>query len=430
MNRTIRIFGIAAVCLLLLTGCGPAEGAAEPAAFAEPMYDWDKSSGEKLVVWGAEPDLDRIYIRKAFDRYCELTGNELSVIQMPKEEFGKRMEEAFLGDGEKPDVIFSYGGENIAPYIPEESFYDFSDAVWVNDLTDNSINQTIYGGKVIGLPFWEASVSGTLYNRKIFAKYGLEVPETQKEFLALCKTLLSKGITPLYMPGKEISMLLYQFPLDTLIKDAPVLEALNNGSLTYAELEGMVEVVEWYRHMAQSGYLGETYLTDDWNGMNAAMVGGEYAMMLCWDTWLYTDFQGKAENFGLMPAFVGVPEEGTFEGPNLGLFLVNRQSGKLESALNFITFLADPYNYNIAFEGVYTAPVFKNQVKSIATPQYVEAERLIDRLYHDSTAWLRIKGFSQMDAACIVEYMSAENGGTAKECLQKMDALRKKRLEQ
>lgn len=436
MKKKFMIFAIFcfAATGLLTAGCGqknPAEeGIVAEEAFSEPQYDWGKSTGETLTVWGIYPDLERSYIKKAFERYRELTGNELEIVQIPKEEFEQRMTDALEGKIEKSDILLSYGGTNVEAFQPEENFYDFTEAVWADDLTDTSVNQTIVNGKIIGLPHWEASIAGTLYNKEIFDKYNLTVPRTQKEFMDTCKVLLENGITPVYLPGKEISMLLYQFPLDAIVEDTDVLNGLNDGSLGYADIPQMKQVVEWYKTMAENGYLGSSYQTNDWDGMNEAMESGRYAMMLCWDTWLYTDFDGDASRFGLMPAFVGVPDSGTFEGPNLGLFLVNKNSPKLEAALNFITFLADPYNYNAAFEGIYTAPVFKNQVASISTPQYLEAEHLIEEHYRDSSAWLRIRGFSQMDASCILEFMEAGGRESAEECLTKMDSLRSTRLEQ
>lgn len=396
--------------------------------FASPQYDWEQGEGDPLVLWGRTPDLERSYITRAFDRYRELTGNELEVVLIPQNEFEEKLGQALeQGDG-APDIIFSYGGTNIDQFDPDENFYDLTKEPWVDDLTDTSINQTIYNGRVIGLPHWEASISGTIYNKKLFEKYDLEIPTTQEEFMEVCDVLYANGITPLYLPCKEVTMLLYQFPLDCLVEDAEILKQLNDGSLSYADIPEMEEIVSWYKTMALKGYLGESYMDNGWDGMDDAMSSGKYAMLLCWDTWLHTDFQGNPDDFGLMPAFMGIPETGTFEGPNLGLFIVNQRSSELDSALNFIRFLADPYNYNVAFEGIYTAPVFKNQVKSISTPQYQEAERLIERNFRDSTAWLRIRGFSQMDASAILEYMDPEGNMTASECLQKMDLLRNERL--
>lgn len=295
-------------------------------------------------------------------------------------------------------------------------------------MTEVSINQAIYHGKIIGLPHWEASVSGTLYNKEIFQRLGLNPPRTQDEFFKVCEELQKNGVTPFYLPAASPTMLLYQFPLDTLVEKGDVLDRINSGELGYDDMPGMKAVVQWYRTMAERGYLGGNYIYNDWDGMSGALAGGQYAMMLCWDTWLYTDFQGDASLFGLMPAFVGVPEEGTFEGPNLSLMLVNRHGAQVDAAVDFITFMADPYNYNVAFEGIYTAPVFKQQIAGISTPQYVESERWIEENYRDSVSWLRIRGFSQSDAACILNYMLGQPGYTAEQCLADMDALRLQRI--
>jgi raffinose/stachyose/melibiose transport system substrate-binding protein len=51
-------------------------------------------------------------------------------------------------------------------------------------------------GKMFAVPF--AAVShGIYYNKTIFAKEGLAVPQTWEQFLALCETLKGKGYTPL-----------------------------------------------------------------------------------------------------------------------------------------------------------------------------------------------------------------------------------------
>lgn len=423
---------VIAALLFAFAGCRQAaEPKTKPSAatvFTEPQYTWGEITGRTLTVWGRDMDLNRPYMIRAFQRYEELTGNVVEVEAFTPEEFESTAAQGLKQGAEGPDLLLSFGGVNIDAFDPDENLYDFSDAQWVDDLTEVSIDQTVYHGKIIGLPHWEASISGTLYNKELFARLNLEPPRTQTEFMETCEKLLQNGVTPLYLPGAAPTMLLYQFPLDVLIEGYGTLEQLNAGTLGYADLPGMETVAKWYRTMAEKGYLGPNYLQNDWNGMSDALESGEYAMMLCWDTWLYTDFTGDPSRFGLMPAFLGVPEEGTFEGPNLSLLLVNRHGKQVDAALDFITFLADPYNYNAAFEGIYTAPVFKQQMAGISTPQYVEAERWIEKNYRGSTAWLRIRGFSQSDAVCLLEYMQGRAGYTVQDCLRDMDMLRQSRL--
>lgn len=420
---------VLAAVLLYVTGCSRSSSVETqaPAAFKEPVYEWGTVSGRTISVWGRETDLNRGYIVRALKRYEEMTGNTVKTVAVLPEELEEKGAEALQNEDSGLDLLLYFGGTNLDAFDPDNNFYDFSDAPWVYDLTDVSINQAIYHGKVIGLPHWEASVSGTLYNKKIFQKLGIELPQTQEDFLRVCEMLKQNGVIPLYIPGASPTMLLYQFPLDTIVKKDDILRDLNQGRLNYADIPKMHTVVEWFCTMAVRGYLGEDYMRNDWNGMSDALSSGKYAMMLCWDTWLYTDFTGNAADFGLMPAFMGVPENGTFEGPNLSLFLVNKNGAQVDAALDLISFLSDPYNYNPAFEGVYTAPVFKKQMASISTPQYVEAARWIEENYNDSVAWLNIRGFSQSDASCILDCMSREDY-TVEKCLKDMDTLRHGRM--
>lgn len=413
---------------LLLCGCENAPPKAQT-AFDKPQYAWGLVSGQRITVRGNADDVNRPYMREAFARYEKLTGNTIVVEASSHKELEKNFKEAFiLGTAEKPDIVVSSGGASFDKLDPHNNFYDFSRAQWVDDLTDTALNQSIYLGKVVALPYGEGSVSGTLYNKKIFERLGIALPRTQQEFLAVCEVLLQQGIIPLYLPFAETSMLLYQFPLDSVVQHQPSLDALNQGDLSYATMPDMATIVNWYKTMANKGYLGKDYTQNTWAGMNEALRSGHYAMMLCWDTWLYTDFSGNPSTFGLMPAFMGVPPEGLFEGPNFLLLSVNKKSPRLTAALDFTTYMADPYNYNATLTGMYTAPVFKNQVGSISTPQYMETERRIEKLFHDSTARLRIRGFSQLDAIFIKKTMLDIDYST-EDCLRDMDIARRKRAE-
>lgn len=413
--------------LLTISACDNTEHTPPP-QLEKPQYSWGTVSGQNIVIRGNAADLERSYLQKIFKRYQELTGNTITIEGFTHEQLQSNLPAAFVaGTEEKPDILLSPGGATVESLNPDVNFYDFTQAPWVEDLTDTAINQTIQNGRVIGLPYWEASIAGILYNKEIFKRYGIKVPRTLTDFWAACDTLLQHGVIPMYLPFKEPTMMLYQFPLDSVAQKGKNLDLLNSGILSYQQIPDMEKIVRWYKTMADRGYFGKEYTQNGWSGMDYAMRSGQYAMMLCWDTWLYTDFSGDPSKFGIMPAFMGVPDQGTFEGPNLMLLIVNQKSPRLEAALDLIAFMADPYNYNDAFQGMYTAPVFKNQRGSLSTPQYVETERLIEKLFYDSTAWLRIRGFSQVDALFIQKHMR-DSSYSVQDCLRDMDMAKTGRI--
>jgi len=103
-----------------------------------------------------------------------------------------------LDSGTGPDLMYARS------YATGQELFEagfFADCTNIPGLLDNfsETNRapwTSKDGKMFAVPF--AAVSHAVYyNKDIFQKEGLSVPQTWEDFLALCKTLQSKGYTPL-----------------------------------------------------------------------------------------------------------------------------------------------------------------------------------------------------------------------------------------
>ncbi|MFT3985723.1 MAG: extracellular solute-binding protein, partial [Lachnospiraceae bacterium] len=330
--------------------------------------------------------------------------------------------------GDIPDLFLHQGGTSLDAYNPSENFYDFSKAVWVSDVAETVLPSCKRGEVVYGLPYWEASYSGALYNKQIFKELGIELPKTQEEFDAVCDQLLEAGVQPIYLPVKDVWPILYQYGMDPIFADSVLLDQLNKNKTTYAEIPAMQSMIQWFSDAAEKGYFGTSYATDTWDTIMEVMGEGEAAMFYCWDTWLYSDYDSEsyqyvADDFGLMPAFMGSNAEGTFEGPNCNLTIVNKNSKNADAAVGFVEFMADPENYNAAMDGFETAPVFKQETNITATPQYTEAAAWIEEVGNASVANPNIIGFSSIDGATCIQDLLVGNV-TVEECLQEMDSTR------
>lgn len=382
------------------------------------------AEGVTLKMYGDAGNLERPYMQRMFKLYEEKTGNKLDLQGIESANFETVCLLKFQ-TGDLPDLFLHQGGFSLDAYNPAANFYDFSDAAWVDDVMDSVLPSTMRDGKVYGIPYWEASYSGLLYNKTLLAELGLEVPRTQAEFDALCDALVEKDITPIFLAAKESWPILYQYGMDPIFEDAELLEKLNTNQITYAEIPEMRAMVEWFQMAAQKGYFGKTFATDTWDYILEVLGEGEAAMVLCWDTWLFSDYDNesytyKTDDFGLMPAFMNTTPNGTFEGPNVNLTIVNKNSENLEAALGFVEFMADPANYNYGMEGFQTAPVFKGETANVATPQYLEAADWIAEVGHASIANPNVVGFSSIDGAkCLQELMIGNID--VDECLKLMD---------
>lgn len=355
-----------------------------------------------LTLMANQDWVTKPYMKAAWKAYEDATGNKLDIQAVPIDS-GETVMKTKFATGEITDIFMHFGGYGLTPFRPDKNFVDFSKAGWVSNIYDYVLPQAKYNGKVYGIPFWEASISGMIYNKEIFNKLEISVPKTQDEFIAACEKIKSSGITPIYLAFKDVWPLLYQFGMDSIVKDPAILKKLNSNQIKYADIKEFNDMLKWYKMLADKKYLGERFSANTWDGGPAAMGEGKYAMMYVWDSWVSSDLEPKypdiTKKFGFMPTFLGVNREGNYEGPNVCVTFVNKNSKNVKEAIKFVNFLAKAETINLAFKDFGTSPVFKNETMNKLTFQYQDAKDSINKFTLPSTAWPSLIGFTQVDGA-------------------------------
>ena len=86
----------------------------------------------------------------------------------------------------------------------QKNCVDLSEEPFVENLADKDV-LTAPDGKIYGFAFAiKTGGMGVVYNKTMFEEKGIEIPKTYDEFLAVCETLKSEGITPFYGPFKDV----------------------------------------------------------------------------------------------------------------------------------------------------------------------------------------------------------------------------------
>ncbi|MBW7460441.1 extracellular solute-binding protein, partial [Paenibacillus sepulcri] len=106
---------------------------------------------------------------------------------------------------ELPDVGVTWAAGFLQPYVDGQLFAP------VDDLLSGELNGKFVagtteayaiGGKTYALPL-EFNIAPIYYNKAIFEKYKLEIPQTYDQFKAVVKTLSDNGVAPIALGNKD-----------------------------------------------------------------------------------------------------------------------------------------------------------------------------------------------------------------------------------
>jgi raffinose/stachyose/melibiose transport system substrate-binding protein len=209
-----------------------------------------------------------------------------------------------LESGTGPDLMYARSYATGQELFSAGYFGDCSDIPGVkqNFTASNAAPWQMPDGRNFAVPF--AAVSHAVYyNKTIFQKEGLSVPQTWEDFLALCGTLAARGYTPLANGTADEWDILEVFFLGLLpnnIGGASERQQYESGAKKLND----ANFIAAFQAMADSAkYLPKGYESVTYND-SQALFNTQQAVMFMDGSWTAGVYSGAAFDWGLfaMPA--------------------------------------------------------------------------------------------------------------------------------
>ena len=190
---------------------------------------------------------------------------------------------AYLTSSQPPDVMTWFAGNRARFFIDKGQILDISD-VWANEGWNESYPKgfqalSTVGDKQYFVPtsyYWWA----VYYNKKVFAKYNLTPPETWDEFLAVCETLKTNGITPIVSGTKNAWPAAAWFDYLNMRVNGPEFHInLMLGTEKYDDPR-VKKAFGYWAQLLDKGYFIENAASYDWQDVLPFMLQEKAAMYL------------------------------------------------------------------------------------------------------------------------------------------------------
>jgi len=343
MKKAIALLLVVALMLgtlATLTGCAKKADANKLTIWINGKDSYIGPSEQKL----AQEDW---YISQAIKRFED--ANPGVTVELVVSADGETAHQTFKADamaGTAPDIANLWTGQNI--FAMEDVILDISKLIPAEDTANitgwDSVTSPATGA-VLGYPTSDNQICFFIYNKQIIKDCGLDFdnnpPRTIEAFNAACQTIKDKGYQPIasdesfpwfgcYVVGY---WWIQQSGFDRIISNC-------KGETKFADDQGLLSAVEYYRSTMTNGYLNADAVTsaDSWN----KFCQGTVAMMPQVSS-VVSDAETAlgAENVGVMlpPDFPGAQiTDKTIGGPGQCL-VVSKACKNPELAVKFLSFL-------------------------------------------------------------------------------------------
>ena len=246
-------------------------------------------------------------------------------------------------------------------------FLDLSNQPFMKNFTPSLLKAIAYNGKQYTVPTGVSYYTGVFYNEDMFKKYGLSVPTTWDQFVALNTKLKADGVAPLGIGGKDswpagLTMLAaVQGAYPTVADKNQLAEGLwkKQVSLTDPANVQVLQQVQQMYSWAEPNFAGVAYAS-----VPAGFAAGQYAMTPdgTWDQPTIAAAVGSKFQYGYFPIPTSddAADNATLGGKvDLSLAVAAATKNKT-AALAYLSFFSQPQNYATYVKLSGTAPAEPN----------------------------------------------------------------------
>lgn len=197
------------------------------------------------------------YFEKIGEKTKELMNISITPVPYPSTDAFIAAVTAALPTDEAPD-IFTWWSTYRMKSIIDQGLVAKTTAIWdkhKDEYAPGLRDAFTFDGEVYGHAYG-IDYYVVWYNKDVFAKLGLIVPETWDEFIKICETLKANDITPLAQSvvGRWPTLLMFQ---QLMIDEDPDLYVdLCEGRVKYTD-ERVKKVFELWRDMIEKGYFSD-----------------------------------------------------------------------------------------------------------------------------------------------------------------------------
>ena len=286
----------AAMVATLLAGCGSEAASTEAAAPAADAATEETADAEEAEAPAADAAGTTITIMASQDwiedaeqdlgaNFEAETGIHVDYQILPADQYQDVLLTR-LNSGEGPDIFMAQSGFALkTTYMVQDNAVDLSNESWADSYSVFSAEQTSVDGVNYGMTYYDTTTDYyMIYNKKIMEAAGVtEIPTTFDDFEAMCQKVMDYGVTPIYEPvadGWHQTMLWTENGQVFDKLEPGVIDKLNNNETTFAENENMLTALTQLNDLAQKGYFGDNYMSDEFANAEGYLASGEYFMCM------------------------------------------------------------------------------------------------------------------------------------------------------